>query len=59
MHSVVRASNIWLDQISYKIDKVACAGGMDVLLGSLKPAIDVSQDEPMTTELVARCTERR
>jgi hypothetical protein len=49
------ASKQWLDQIAARIDKMACAGGVDVLLGSLKPTID----EPMMTELIARCTERR
>jgi hypothetical protein len=49
------ASKQCLDQIAARIDKMACAGGVDVLIGSLKPTID----EPMMTELIARCTERR
>ena len=47
MHSVVRAAN--------GFDKMACTGGVGVLVGSLKPTID----EPMMTKLNARFTERR
>ena len=49
------ANDQWLAQIATRIDKMACSGGVDVQLGSLKPTID----EPMMTELIARCTERR
>ena len=34
---------------------MACAGGVDVLVGSLKPTID----EAMMTELIALCCQRR
>ena len=39
------ANKQWLDQIAARVDKMACAGGVDVLLGSLKTTID----EPMMT----------
>ena len=55
MDALRSASKQWLEQIAKRIDKMACAGGVDVLVGSLKP----SCNEAMMTELIARCTERR
>jgi len=49
------ASKQWLDKIAARIDKMACAGGVDVLLGSLKPTIN----EEMMVELIARCCQHR
>lgn len=46
------ASDQWLEQIKARIDKMACVGGVDVQVHSLKPCID----EATMTELIARCT---
>ena len=55
MHSVASATEQRLEQIAKRFDKMTCAGGVNVLLSSLKPTVY----EPMMTELIASCTERR
>ena len=55
MDALHSASDQWLAQIATRIDQMACAGGVDVLIGSLKPTID----EAMMTELIARCCQHR
>ena len=59
MDALRSESEQWLDQIAKRIDKMACAGGVGVLLGSLEPTAMPTVDEAMMTELIARCTERR
>ena len=49
------ASEQWLKQIAKEMALYWCAGGVDVLLGSLKP----SCSEAMMVELIARWCEHR
>ena len=55
MDALRSANEQWLEQIAKMVDKMACAGGVDVLVGSLKP----SCNKAMMTELIARCTGHR
>ena len=45
----------WLDQIGTRINKTAVVGGVDIQVPGLKPSLD----EPMMSELIARCCEFR
>ena len=55
MHFEAQANNGSIKSRHASTRSMACAGGVDVLLGSLKPTIN----EKLMVELIARCCQHR